>query len=158
MVDDDDKFQVADKAPAINCVCSLGGFLNDRPIFTFGHFFKTLCVECLLSPRDYFQLLQQRQRLQIGLGDSNMTETAEFLRVGTTALVLDVIEAGEMPPLARLPRPIAALHRLCSDPTLACSVRLNDGQSVSALQLQRFYLAACQQFLAAPPGRSGRSS
>jgi proteasome accessory factor A len=130
---------------------SLGGFLNDRPVFTFGHFFKTLCAESWLSPRDCFQLFAARQRLQIGLGDSNMTETAEFLRVGTTALVLDVIEAGEMPPLPRLPRPIKALHRFCSDPTLACRVRLRDGRAVTALELQRFYLAACQQFLARRP-------
>ena len=74
-----------------------------------------MCRVVWLSPRDYFQLLQQRQRLQIGLGDSNMTETAEFLRVGTTALVLDVIEAGEMPPLPRAAAadrgPASALQR-----------------------------------------------
>ena len=85
MVDDEGAYQVADKAPAINCLLSLGGFLKDRPVFTFGHFFKAMCVESWLSPRDYLYLLQQRQRLQIGLGDSNMAETAEFLRVGTTA-------------------------------------------------------------------------
>jgi hypothetical protein len=151
MVDDEGAYQVADKAPAINCLLSLGGFLNDRPVFTFGHFFKAMCVESWLSPRDYFHLLQPRQRLQIGLGDSNMAETAEFLRVGTTALVLDVIEAGELPPLARLSRPVEALHRLCGDPTLACSVPLKDGRQVTALQLQRFYLAACEQFLARRP-------
>ena len=44
MVDDDGQYLVAGKAPAINCVLGLGGFLNDRPIFTFGHFFKAICV------------------------------------------------------------------------------------------------------------------
>ena len=66
-------------------------------------------------------------------------------------MVLDVIEAGEMPTLARLSRPVEALHQLCGDPTLTCSVPLNDGRQVTALQLQRFYLAACQQFLARRP-------
>jgi proteasome accessory factor A len=151
MVDDKGNYQVADKAPAINCLIGLGGFLKDRPVFTFGHFFKALCVESFLSPRAYCHLLEQRQRLQIGLGDSNMAETAEFLRVGMTALVLDVIEAGEMPQLARLSRPVEALHQLCGDPTLACHVPLKDRQQATALQLQRFYLAACQQFLARRP-------
>ena len=151
LVDDDGRFQLADKAPAINCLIGLGGFLKDRPVFTFGHFFKTLCVESFLSPREYGQLFRQRQRLQIGLGDSNMAELAEFLRVGTTALLLDVIEAGELPPLSRLVRPLEGLHQFCSDPTLTCRVRLQNGQQATALQLQRFYLAACQQFLARRP-------
>jgi proteasome accessory factor A len=132
-------------------VLGLGGFLKDRPIFTFGHFFKAICVESWFAPRDYFHLWRPRQRLQIGLGDSNMAEMAEFLRVGTTALVLDVIEAGELPPLPALQRPVEALHQLCSDPTLACAVPLVDGRQVTALQLQRLYLQACQQFLERRP-------
>ncbi|MHB8971807.1 MAG: proteasome accessory factor PafA2 family protein [Pirellulaceae bacterium] len=151
MVDEAGNYVMADKAPAINCVLGLGGFLRDRPIFTFGHFFKAICVESWLSPRDYFHLLRPRQRLQIGLGDSNMAEMAEFLRVGSTALVLDVIEAGELPPIPALRKPVQALHQLCSDPTLACAVPLVDGRQVTALQLQRLYLQACQQFLERRP-------
>lgn len=147
MVDDDGTFQLADKAPAINCRLGFGGFLKDRPIFTVGHFFKALCAETWLSPKDYFEMFCQRQRLQIGLGDSNMAEVAEFLRIGTTALVLDVIEAGKMPPVPKLRRPIKALHQLCGDPTFTQCVRLKDGQEQTALQLQRFYLEACRQFL-----------
>jgi proteasome accessory factor A len=151
MVDEAGNYLVADKAPAINCVLGLGGFLKDRPIFTFGHFFKAICVESWFAPRDYFHLWRPRQRLQIGLGDSNMAEMAEFLRVGSTALVLDVIEAGELPPLPALQQPVEALHQLCSDPTLACAVPLVDGRQVTALQLQRLYLQACQQFLERRP-------
>ena len=77
-----------------------------------------------------------------------MAEMAEFLRVGTTTLVLDVIEAGALPPLPPLRRPIQALHQLCSDTTLTCSVPLSDGRLVTALQLQRFYLEACRRYLA----------
>ncbi|MHB8866522.1 MAG: proteasome accessory factor PafA2 family protein, partial [Pirellulaceae bacterium] len=157
MVDDEGKFLVADKAPAINCVLGLGGFLKDRPIFTFGHFFKAICVEAWLSPRDYFCLLRRRQRLQIGLGDSNMAEMAEFLRVGTTALVLDVIESGEMPPLPALQQPVQALHQLCGDASLTCTVPLDGGQRVTALQLQRVYLEACQTFLRRRPEASAEA-
>ena len=112
------------RQPPINCVLGLGGFLKDRPMFTMGHFFKAMCAESWLSPRDYLQLFQRHQRLQIGLGDSNMAELAEFLRVGTTSLVLDVIEAGAMPPLPTLRQPIRALHQLCRDPSLCQSVRI----------------------------------
>ncbi len=147
MVDDDGRFLLADKAPSINCVLGLGGFLRDRPIFTMGHFFKAMCAESWLSPREFGQLFRRLQRLQIGLGDSNMAEVAEFLRVGTTDLVLDVIEANALPPLASLPHPIRALHQFCRDPSLSQRVQLADGRQMTALDIQRFYLNACRAFV-----------
>ncbi len=151
MVDSDGRFGISDKGPAVNCVLGLGGFLKDRPIFTIGHFFKALCVESWASPRSFFRMFGQRQRLQIGIGDSNMAETAEFLRVGTTALVLDLIEADELPALPTLKNPIRALHAICSDPTLKQTVTLADGRQWTALDLQRFYWDACRQFVARHP-------
>ena len=147
MVDDDGQFLLADKATAINCVLGLGGFLKDRPIFTMGHFFKAMCAESWLSPREFGQLFRRHQRLQIGLGDSNMAEVAEFLRVGTTDLVLDVIQANALPPLPSLRHPIRALHQLCRDPSLAQRVRFADGRQMTALDIQRFYLDACRAFV-----------
>ena len=67
MLDQHGRLQLSDKAPAINCQLGMGGLVGDRPIFVLGHFFKTLC-----SWRDCFDLTGPRQRLQIGLGDSNM--------------------------------------------------------------------------------------
>ncbi len=147
MVDVDGRLALADKALAINCGVGLGGFLKDRPMFTMGHFFKTMCAESWLSPREYFLLFWRHQRLQIGLGDSNMAEVAEFLRVGTTALVLDVIEANALPPLPRLSQPIRALHQICRDPSLNQRVRFARGHQMSALEIQRFYLNACRAFV-----------
>lgn len=147
MVDTDSSFLLADKATAINCVLGLGGFLSDRPLFTMGHFFKAMCAESWLSPRDYIELFHRHQRLQIGLGDSNMAELAEFLRVGTTSLLLDVIEAGALKPLPRLPRPIQALHQFCRDPSLRATVTFAGGRQMSALEIQRYYLDACKAYL-----------
>jgi Pup amidohydrolase len=42
MLDDAGRFHLADKAPAMNCLTGYGGLLADRPIFTFGHLFKTM--------------------------------------------------------------------------------------------------------------------
>lgn len=147
LVDSDSQFQLADKAPAINCVIGLGGFLWDRPIFNFGHFFKAASLETLLAPGDFRHLFAKRQRLQIGLGDSNMAETAEWLRVGTVMLVLDAIEAGFLRDAPRVRRPIRTLHRLCRDPSLSAVVETADGQTLTAVQVQRYYLEACQRFL-----------
>jgi len=147
MVDRKGNFQLADKAPAINCIVGFGGYLWDRPIFNFGHFFKAVSLESFLAPGDYFGLLRQRQRLQIGLGDSNMSEKAEFLRIGTTLLVLDAIEAGQLRNAPRLRHPIRALHQIVADPSLSIEVDLVGGRRVTALDLQRYYLDACQQFI-----------
>lgn len=146
MLDDCGRFHLADKGPAMNCLTGIGGLLADRPIFTFGHLFKTVYAESWL-PQDYFTLFSSQQRLQIALGDSNMAQFAEYLRVGTTLLVLDCIEAGAMPPVPRVRRPLKALRTICADPTLRVTVPLADGGCCTALQLQRFYLEACRRFL-----------
>ena len=72
----------------MNCLLGYNGIVFDRPIFSIGHFFKALMFRAWSSPREFARLLSPRQRLQICLGDSNMAEEAEYLRVGTTMLVL----------------------------------------------------------------------
>lgn len=151
MLDDQGRFHLADKAPAMNCLVGFGGLISDRPIFSFGHFFKTIYADAWLNPREYCRLFSPRQRLQIALGDSNLAELSEYLRVGTTLLVLDCIEAGEMPKPPRIRRPLAALRAFCADPTLAAAVPLPGGERCTALALQRFYLDGCRRFLARRP-------
>jgi Pup amidohydrolase len=148
MIGRDGRFQLADKAPAINCIVGFGGYLWDRPIFNFGHFFKAVSLESFLAPGDYAALFDPRQRLQIGLGDSNMSEEAEYLRIGTTLLVLDAIEAGGLRDAPRIRRPIRWLHRICRDPDLQIRVPLADGRQWTAIELQRYYLEACSEFVA----------
>jgi proteasome accessory factor A len=147
MLDDYGRFLLADKASAMNCLTGFGGLLGDRPIFCLGHFFKAVYADAWLAPQQYLKLFAARQRLQISLGDSNLADVAEYLRVGTTLLVLDVVEAGEMPALPRLRRPIRALKTVVNDSTLHARLPLAGGGRLSALEIQRFYLEACRQFL-----------
>ncbi len=84
-----------------------------------------------------------------------MSETAEYLRVGTTLLVLDAIEAGYLRDAPRLKNPMRALRQICRDPELQERVPLRGGTRGTAVELQRYYLAACRAFVAeqadAPP-------
>jgi proteasome accessory factor A len=146
MLDGDGRFLLADKGPAINSVLGYGGFFHGRPIILLGDFYKRLTHDALFAPQDYLDLFQPRQRLQLGIGDSNMCESAELLRVGTTMLVLDCIEAGELPEPPRLRRPIHALRAVCADTELGHSIETAQGPC-TALQLQRFYCSACRRFL-----------
>lgn len=147
MIDNDGQFHLADKAPAMNCLTGYGGLLGDRPIYSFGHFFKVAHADSWWNPAEYLQLFAGRQRLQIALGDSNRAELAEYLRIGTTLLVIDAIEAGHLPEPVRPRKPITALRQICADPSLACRIELTGGESCTALELQRSYLEACRAFL-----------
>jgi hypothetical protein len=147
LLDDEGNFQLADKSQRLNCIVGLGGFLRDRPIVSLGHIFKVVSADAGLVLGEYARLFSRRQRLQIALGDSNMCETAEYLRIGTTLLVLDCLEAGQLPRVPRVRSPLAALHAICADPSLVARVRLSGLGSATALHLQRFYLEACRRFV-----------
>lgn len=147
MIDEHGDFLLADKATAMNCLTGFGGLMGDRPIFCLGHFFKAVYADAWLAPQQYVRLFAPRQRLQIALGDSNLCDAAEYLRFGTTLLVLDVIEAGELPTAPSVLRPIRALCAICGDPTLATRVPLTNGRLATAMEIQRFYLEACRRFL-----------
>jgi proteasome accessory factor A len=150
-IDEQGNFLLADKALAMNCLTGFGGLLGDRPIYCLGHFFKAVYADAWLAPQQYFRLFRRRQRLQIALGDSNLADVAEYLRVGTTLLVIDAIEAGELPLIPRASRPIRSLHAVASDPSLAATIDLEGNRCATALDLQRFYWHACRRCLEKRP-------
>src|SRR3954471_10960482 len=80
------------------------------------------------------------RRLHVIIGDANLAETSTYLKVGATALVLDLIEEGvDLTDLA-LARPVHAVHVVSRDPSLRATVALADGRELTALALQRIYL------------------
>jgi proteasome accessory factor A len=90
---------------------------------------------------------QRFRRLHVIVGDSNMSEVATFLKVGTTALVLDMIEDGFLERDLRLESPVVALRAISCDSTLRGRVPLWDGRALSALELQLTYLEASQAYV-----------
>ena len=87
------------------------------------------------------------RRLHVIIGDANLGQISTLLRVGTTNLVLSLIEAGLAPAL-ELEDPVAALQQISHDPSLATAVRLRGGRRLSAIQIQREYLLAAQGYCA----------
>jgi proteasome accessory factor A len=84
------------------------------------------------------------RRLHVIVGDSNMSEVTTYLKVGTTALVLDMIEDGYLSRDLRLESPIAALRAISADPLLRERVPLRCGRSYTALEIQWIYLEASE--------------
>ena len=73
----------------------------------------------------------KHRRLHVIIGDANLAEIATYLKLGTTALVLSMIESGWPLPAVELAHPVAAVHQISHDPTLqVTTVPLSDGAPV----------------------------
>ncbi len=86
------------------------------------------------------------RRLHVIIGDANMCEVATYLKVGSTALVLKMIEDEFLPDLS-LANPVASLHEISRDITCTATVRLADGRRLSAVQLQWEYLDRAKKYV-----------
>jgi Pup amidohydrolase len=81
------------------------------------------------------------RRLHVINGDANRSEWATAMKVGTTALVLDLIEDGWTAPLD-LNDPVAAFKLISRGHDLMATVALSGGRVVRAVDVQRQYLEA----------------
>ncbi len=81
------------------------------------------------------------RRLHVIVGDSNMSETTTMLKVASADLVLRLIESGVPMRDLTLENPIRAIREISHDMTGRRPVRLANGQTMSALDIQREYLA-----------------
>ncbi|GAA1561189.1 MULTISPECIES: Pup--protein ligase [Streptomyces] len=82
---------------------------------------------------------ERYRRLHVIVGDSNMSETTMLLKVGSTDLVLRMIEAGTVMRDLTLENPIRAIREVSHDTTGQRKVRLASGREASALEIQREY-------------------
>ena len=86
------------------------------------------------------------RRLHIIAGDSNMSETSMLLKVGSTDLVLRMIEARAPLRDMTLDNPIRAIREVSHDLTGRSRVRLANGREMSALEIQYEYLTRAREF------------
>ncbi|MBW3626042.1 MAG: proteasome accessory factor PafA2 [Actinobacteria bacterium] len=89
---------------------------------------------------------QKYRRLHVILGDANCSELATFLKVGTTAVVLAMIEDDELPRNLALASPVQALRQVSYDLDLGLSLELADGGRISALDIQWEYLTWARKY------------
>lgn len=78
------------------------------------------------------------RRLHVIIGDANLSQSSNYLKFGTTALVLSLIEAG-LAPKVEVHEPVSALQAISHDTSLTAKLRLLDGRRVTALDLQWMY-------------------
>ena len=119
-------FQISQRADFFSALVSIDT-MNRRP---------------LVNTRDEPHADASRyRRFHVIVGDSNMSEWATAMKIGTTAIVLDLIERGQAPQL-EIAQPIDANKSISRDQTYDWIIELKDGRKISAIDVQRIYLRA----------------
>jgi proteasome accessory factor PafA2 len=122
-------FQISQRADFFTTVVSIDT-MNKRP---------------LVNTRDEPHADASRyRRFHVIIGDSNMSEWATALKMGTTALVLRLIEQGHAPEV-EVAQPVNATKSISRDQDHAWLIELGDGHKISAIDLQRLYLDAARR-------------
>jgi proteasome accessory factor PafA2 len=87
---------------------------------------------------------EKYRRLHVIIGDANLSEISTYLKMGTTALVLDMIENRFIKKDLTVSHSVASLRAVSHDPTLTHLLEREDGSTLTAVQLQweYFHLAA----------------
>ena len=87
-------------------------------------------------------------RLHVIPGDSNMSQVSTFLKVGTMALVLRLIEEDALGEVPRPVRPLDAFQAVSRDLEVGPVIELEDGTHVTAVDVQRVYLERVKAYAA----------
>jgi proteasome accessory factor A len=88
------------------------------------------------------------RRLHVIIGDANLAEVATYLKLGTTSLVLAMIEDGFLDGTdLMLERPVTALHQISHDPSLRTRVPLRSGRKLTGVQLQNEYFEQARKYV-----------
>jgi len=87
----------------------------------------------------------QYRRIHLLLGDSNMTEYATALKLGTTGLALQLIEEGQAPRDLEINEPVEALQEISQDQERQWMIQLQSGKTCSAIDVQEQFLDAAER-------------
>ncbi len=110
----------------------------------------------IINTRDEPHAVAEKyRRLHVIIGDANLSEISCYLKVGTAALVLDMIEAGTAPQV-ELESPVEALQTISHDPSLKAAVRTNDERMLTGLDLQELYFEAARRHVGNSPDEQTR--
>ncbi|HEY3782819.1 MAG TPA: proteasome accessory factor PafA2 family protein [Fimbriimonadaceae bacterium] len=116
------------------------------------HIIKTVASRvrfnrALINPKwEHFYSHEGMTRLHLLFGESNQNEYACALKVGTTSLVLRLLEDRLVDESLTLAQPLIALREVSRDQEYKWNVTMISGHTMSAIDLQRKYLAIAQVY------------
>ena len=90
---------------------------------------------------------QRYRRLHVIVGDANMSEYATYLKLGTTSIVLAMIEDGAFDGQSfALAAPVQAMRQVSWDLALVRVLEMANGRRMTALEVQWDYLRLAQRY------------
>jgi proteasome accessory factor A len=95
---------------------------------------------------------EKYRRLHVIIGDANLNEVSTYLKVGTTSLVLAMIEAGFVDRDLSVEQPVSSLRAVSHDASLKHLLTLRDGRRLTAVQLQLEYLELARKYVQSTQG------
>ncbi len=90
---------------------------------------------------------EKYRRLHVIIGDANLSEISTYLKIGTTALVLAMIEDRFVTRDLTVDQPVRSLRTVSHDPSLTHLLTLADGRRLTAVQLQMEYLDLAKKYV-----------
>jgi proteasome accessory factor A len=149
--------QIFTGAGKVGCeAASTGGLQVDFQITQRADFFEeevgleTTLKRPIVNTRDEPHCdAHKYRRLHVIVGDANMSEVATFLKVGTTALVLAMIEDDWFSLANRdfaMQSAVGSMRKVSYDLTLARPVEMADGRSMTALEIQWEHLDLAKKY------------
>ncbi len=93
---------------------------------------------------------ERYRRLHVIAGDSNMSEYATYVKLGTVAALLQMLEDDVVFRDLSLENPIRAIREISHDTTCRRKIRLSNGRELSALDIQWEYLDRAIRYSRSP--------
>ncbi len=106
---------------------------------------ETMYARPIINTRDEPHADAKRfRRLHLILGDANMNEWAGFLKIGTTQLVLRMLEDGFLREDLSLRDPLRDIKQVSA--RFDCVVELADGRKLTPVEVQRAFLQGAREY------------
>jgi proteasome accessory factor PafA2 len=90
---------------------------------------------------------EKYRRLHVIIGDANLSEISTYLKVGTTSLVLAMIEDRFIGMDLGVEQPVRSLREVSHDPSCKHLLTMADGRQLTAVQLQMDYLDLAKKYV-----------
>jgi len=90
---------------------------------------------------------EKYRRLHVIVGDSNMSEYTNFVKVGACSIVLQMIEDNYINKDFTLRNPVKAIKDITFDTTCKRRLRLDNGREYSPIEIQREYCELAQKYI-----------
>ncbi|MCY3005496.1 MAG: proteasome accessory factor PafA2 family protein [Planctomycetota bacterium] len=146
-LDPESKFWISSRAALVDREIGFGSYNAHRPMFRCDPLLRKLLSGPYWSLANFFELLRPIQRIEIAIGDSGMCQQSQWLRIGSTALVLDWIEQNRSVQAIQLRSATAAIREYARDWMLVRSMPDRAGVDHKSRDISRIYLRTLKSWL-----------